>query len=470
MLKEVVHDFKALYKTEIGKKFPDEPLEQIREAIGAVFNSWFGAPATSYRNAEGLPHNWGTAVNIQTMVFGNMGERSGTGVAFTRNPATGEKKVWGEYLLNAQGEDVVAGIRTPKPIEELEEEMPKIWKEFLKISNRLERHYRDMQDMEFTIEREKLWMLQTRTGKRTAFAAVKIAVDMVNEGLLKKEDAILRVNPSQIDQFLHPRFDPKAVETAKNSGELLAWGLNASPGAASGIAIFDADTAAERGQSGEKVILVRPETNPDDVHGMIEAQGILTQRGGMTCIAGESKILTDQGFMTAEEAFHWLELGNQLQILAYDSRTHHTIWRNITAAGQRISDVCTISVSQMGRAKNNTLRITPDHKMITIQQRNLSKKSLEMCLSDGDLICIIKSAPAISDPLVSEPSLAYSTGAILTDGYVNLKPTNGSVTFTQKRTPEKERFIKAVNNNFNDSDILFLTPEIIKASESFKEE
>ncbi len=306
MLKDVVHDFKALYKAELGKKFPDEPLEQIREAIGAVFNSWFGAPATAYRNAEGIPHDWGTAVNIQTMVFGNMGERSGTGVAFTRNPATGEKIVWGEYLLNAQGEDVVAGIRTPHPISELEDDMPKIWKEFIKISDRLERHYRDMQDLEFTIEREKLWMLQTRTGKRTAFAAVKIAVDMVNEGLIKKKDAILRVNPIQIDQFLHPRFDPEAVEKAKNKGNLLAWGLNASPGAATGHAIFDADTAAERGQAGEKVILVRPETNPDDVHGMIESQGILTQRGGMTshaavvargwgkaCVAGCETIAID---------------------------------------------------------------------------------------------------------------------------------------------------------------------------------
>ena len=185
-------------------------------------------------------------MNVQTMVFGNMGERSGTGVTFTRNPATGEKVVWGEYLLNAQGEDVVAGIRTPQPIANLEKDMPKIWKEFLKISGRLERHYRDMQDLEFTIEREKLWMLQTRTGKRTAFAAVKIAVDMVNEGLIKKNEAILRVNPAQIDQFLHPRFDPKAVEKAKSKGNLIAQGLNASPGAATGIAIFDADTAAER--------------------------------------------------------------------------------------------------------------------------------------------------------------------------------------------------------------------------------
>ncbi len=282
LLKAVVKDFKALYEAELGEKFPDDPLEQIRQAIAAVFNSWFGAPATTYRKAEGIPEDWGTAVNIQTMVFGNMGETSGTGVAFTRNPATGEKAVWGEYLLNAQGEDVVAGIRTPKPISQLQDEMPAVYEEFIKISDRLERHYHDMQDMEFTIERQKLWMLQTRTGKRTALAAVKIAVDMVKEGLISKEEALLRVNPNQIDQFLHPRFDPVEVEKAKFDGRLLATGLNASPGAATGIAIFDADKAEERGKGGETVILVRPETNPDDVHGMIESQGILTQRGGMT--------------------------------------------------------------------------------------------------------------------------------------------------------------------------------------------
>lgn len=282
MLKDVVKDFKALYKKELGEDFPDDPYKQLREAIAAVFGSWFGAPATSYRNAEGLPHDWGTGVNVQTVVFGNMGEDSGTGVAFTRNPATGEKKVYGEYLLNAQGEDVVAGIRTPHPIADMAKDMPEQYEEFLKICGQLERHYRDVQDMEFTIERGKLWMLQTRTGKRTAAAAVKIAVDMVNEGLINKEEALMRVAPAQVDQFLHPRFDPQAVQQAKDAGKLLAVGLNASPGAASGMAIFDADTAEERGKAGEAVILVRPETNPDDVHGMVQAQGILTQHGGMT--------------------------------------------------------------------------------------------------------------------------------------------------------------------------------------------
>jgi pyruvate,orthophosphate dikinase len=282
MLKDIVKDFKALYKKELGEDFPDDPYEQMRQAIGAVFGSWFGAPATSYRNAEGLSHDWGTGVNVQTVVFGNMGWDSGSGVAFTRNPSTGEEKLYGEYLPNAQGEDVVAGIRTPHPIADMGKEWPQVYQQFREISELLEKHYRDVQDVEFTVERGKLWMLQTRTGKRTAAAAVKIAVDMVNEGLITKEEAVMRVTPRQVDQFLHPRFDPKAVQQAKDKGKLLAVGLNASPGAASGRAIFDSDRAEEQGKAGEAVILVRPETNPDDVHGMVQAQGILTQHGGMT--------------------------------------------------------------------------------------------------------------------------------------------------------------------------------------------
>ena len=282
MLKDVVKDFKALYKKELGEAFPDDPYEQMRQAIAAVFDSWFGAPATSYRNAEGIAHDWGTAVNVVTMVFGNMGKDSGTGVAFTRNPATGEDEVYGEYLLNAQGEDVVAGIRTPNPIANMAEDMPEQHGEFLRICDLLEKHYRDVQDVEFTVERGKLWMLQTRTGKRTAAAAAKIAVDMVNEGLITKQEALMRVTPEQVNQFLHPRFDPDELEKARKAGKRLATGLNASPGAATGAAIFDADTAAERGKAGEAVILVRPETNPDDIHGMEQARGVLTQHGGMT--------------------------------------------------------------------------------------------------------------------------------------------------------------------------------------------
>ena len=282
MLQEVTADFKALYKEELGEEFPDDPYDQLRQAIAAVFSSWFGAPAVSYRNAEGIPHDWGTAVNVQTMVFGNMGWDSGSGVAFTRSPSTGEKVVYGEYLLNAQGEDVVAGIRTPYPVADMEERLPENYQQFLEICDLLEHHYRDVQDVEFTVERGKLWMLQTRTGKRTAAAAVKIAVDLVDEGLITKEEALMRVTPTQVNQFLHPRFDPAAIQEAKDRGDLLAEGLNASPGAATGIAIFDADQAEERSEAGEAVILVRPETNPDDVHGMEKANGVLTQHGGMT--------------------------------------------------------------------------------------------------------------------------------------------------------------------------------------------
>jgi pyruvate,orthophosphate dikinase len=282
MLKSICEDFKARYKKELGEEFPDDPYDQLYQATAAVFDSWFGAPAEAYRKKEGFPHDWGTAVNVVTMVFGNMGSDSGTGVAFTRNPATGEKVLYGEYLLNAQGEDVVAGIRTPKQIADMAKDLPSQFEEFVAITHRLENHYRDVQDMEFTIERGKLWMLQTRAGKRTARAAVKIAVDMVSEGLITREEALLRVTPTQVNQLLHPQFDPASIAEAKESGRLLAKGLNASPGAATGMTTFDADKAAALGGLGKKVILVRPETNPEDVHGMEKAQGVLTQHGGMT--------------------------------------------------------------------------------------------------------------------------------------------------------------------------------------------
>ncbi|MGB9681520.1 MAG: pyruvate, phosphate dikinase [bacterium] len=275
-LKEIVSIFKEIVKKETGKDFPTEPLEQLRLAIGAVFSSWNNKRAIDYRNYNKIPHNLGTAVNIVTMVFGNMGFDSGTGVAFTRDPATGEKKFFGEFLFNAQGEDVVAGIRTPLKVEELKEKMPEIYNQLVDIAQRLERYYRDMQDIEFTVERGKLWMLQTRSGKRTAQAAVKVAVDMAEEGIISKEEAVLRVEPSQIDQLLHRQIDPSAKVT------VIAKGLNASPGAATGKAVFDADKAKEWAANGERVILVRPETNPDDVGGMLVSAGILTARGGAT--------------------------------------------------------------------------------------------------------------------------------------------------------------------------------------------
>jgi len=282
MLESIVKEYKQLYLEKVGEEFPEDPYEQLRQAIGAVFDSWYGKRAVDYRNYNKIPHDWGTAVNIVTMVFGNMGEDSGTGVAFTRRPDTGESVMYGEYLSNAQGEDVVAGIRTPMQISELEQIMPEVYGQFSKVAAMLESHYRDMQDMEFTVERGKLWMLQTRTGKRTAQSAVKIAVDMVAEGLISKEEALRRVTPEQVGQLLHPFFDPKDKGKARADGRFLAKGLNASPGAGTGVAALDADTAEEWAKAGRDVILVRPETSPDDVHGMLPANGILTQRGGAT--------------------------------------------------------------------------------------------------------------------------------------------------------------------------------------------
>jgi len=270
--------FKAIIKEDVGVDFPEDPFEQLRAAIAAVFRSWNGRRAVDYRRVNKIPDNLGTAVNVQAMVFGNMGNDSATGVAFTRNPSTGDPEIFGEYLVNAQGEDVVAGIRTPQPISKLAQEMPEVYAQFHEIAKQLERHYKDMQDVEFTIERGKLWMLQTRTGKRTGAAAVKIAVVMVREGLIDKATAVQRVDPHALDQLLHPMIDP----AARKDAQPLTVGLPASPGAASGKAVFDPDEAEELAKTGEKVILVRIETAPEDFHGMVAAQAILTARGGMT--------------------------------------------------------------------------------------------------------------------------------------------------------------------------------------------
>jgi pyruvate, orthophosphate dikinase len=281
-LAALVDEFKAIVKKETGKPFPTEPHDQLRLAVEAVFGSWFGQRAKDYRKQFKISDDLGTACSVVTMVFGNMGDDSGTGVAFTRDPNTGEKTLYGEYLTNAQGEDVVAGIRTPAKIAQMKRDMPKAYGEFEKIAQRLEKHYRDAQDLEFTIERGKLYMLQTRSAKRTARAAVKMATDMVKEKLITKDEAIQRVDPLQVEQLLVPGFDEKAVERARKEGRYLAKGLNASPGAATGRAVFDADRAvALKGQK-QLVVLVRPETSPDDFHGMIAATGILTARGGST--------------------------------------------------------------------------------------------------------------------------------------------------------------------------------------------
>jgi pyruvate,orthophosphate dikinase len=282
-LREITAEFKAIVKARARRAFPDEPLEQLRLATEAVFRSWNGKRAIDYRNAAGIPHDLGTAVNIQTMVFGNMGAGSGTGVLTTRNVTTGEAHLEGDWLTNAQGEDVVAGTRATRRIAELKGEMPRIHAELARHCRVLEKHFREVQDVEFTIERGKLWMLQTRDAKRTAQAAVRIAVDLAGERLITREEAVLRVSPDHVDAFLHPQFDPKEKAAAKKRGDLLASGLNVSPGAASGVLVFDADTAERWGAKEKKaVIMVRPETKPDDVHGMLAARGILTSRGGRT--------------------------------------------------------------------------------------------------------------------------------------------------------------------------------------------
>ena len=275
-LQELVAEYKEIIKSSAGELFPSEPFEQLRGAIDAVFRSWNTPRAIRYRQINHIPHDWGTAVNVQTMVFGNMGDNSGTGVAFTRDPATGENVFYGEYLMNAQGEDVVAGIRTPHPIADLAEEMPEVYQELVDIYKKLENHYREMQDVEFTIQEGKLWMLQTRAGKRTAAAAVRMAVEMVEEGLIDKQTAVLRVDPAQLDQLLHPMIDPDVKY------EAIATGLPASPGAAAGRIVFTAEEAEVWAERGETVILVRNETSPEDIGGMDVAEGILTARGGMT--------------------------------------------------------------------------------------------------------------------------------------------------------------------------------------------
>ena len=302
-LKEVIRRFKEIYKEKMGEEFPQEPRVQLMEAVKAVFRSWDNERAIVYRRMNDIPGDWGTAVNVQSMVFGNMGNTSGTGVAFTRNPSTGAKGIYGEYLINAQGEDVVAGIRTPQPITRLEEDLPECYEEFLKIANRLEEHYRDMQDMEFTIEDGKLYFLQTRNGKRTAQSALQIACDLVDEGMITPQEAVSRIEAKSLDQLLHPAFDPDALK----KGTVMGQALPASPGAAAGKIYFTAEEAKEAHEVGERVILVRLETSPEDIEGMHAAEGILTVRGGMTshaavvargmgtaCISGCGDIVIDE--------------------------------------------------------------------------------------------------------------------------------------------------------------------------------
>ncbi|MGQ0703757.1 MAG: pyruvate, phosphate dikinase, partial [Gemmatimonadales bacterium] len=326
-LQALVAEYQALIKRESGKTFPENPEDQLWGAIAAVFESWNTQRARDYRKLHDIPDRLGTAVNVVAMVFGNLGEDSGTGVAFTRDPSTGEKTLYGEYLLNAQGEDVVSGARTPEPIAKLTERLPEAYAELERVARTLERHFRDVQDLEFTIERGKLYMLQTRSAKRTARAAVRIAVEMVREGIIDRKEAVKRVEPVHVDQLLLPRFDEKAVEKARKEGRYLGKGLNASPGAATGRAGFEAARAGELRGQGQPVLLVRPETSPDDFHGMVAAAGILTSRGGSTshaavvarglglpCVVGMGELSVDIAKRTMQVGGKTLKEGGMISI------------------------------------------------------------------------------------------------------------------------------------------------------------
>ena len=387
-LKELVVKFKDLYKKEMKKDFPQDPKEQLVEAITAVFRSWDNPRAIVYRRLNDIPGEWGTAVNVQEMVFGNKGDTSGTGVAFSRNPATGEKGIYGEYLMNAQGEDVVAGIRTPLSITKLNEQNPALYKQFINIVNKLENHYKDMQDMEFTIEEGKLFFLQTRNGKRTAQAALKIAVDLVSEGMLSKEEAILKVEPKQLDSLLHPTFEATSLKNTK----AIAKGLPASPGAACGKVAFTAEEAKERAEKGEKVVLVRLETSPEDIEGMIAAQGILTVRGGMTshaavvargmgtcCVAGCGELKVDEEKRT-------LEVGGKVytdkDYISIDGSTGNIYGEAIKTVTPEISGYFATFMSWADEIRKLQVRTNADTPRDTKQAVEFGAEGIGLCRTE----------------------------------------------------------------------------------------
>jgi len=396
-LHQLVTDFKASYRENLGEDFPDDPQEQLWGAIGAVFGSWMNPRAVTYRKLHDIPADWGTAVNVQGMVFGNMGDDCATGVAFTRDPATGENYFYGEYLVNAQGEDVVAGIRTPQPINRdkhkdgdlpsMEEVMPESYAQLVEIRSILEQHYKDMQDIEFTIEKNKLYMLQTRTGKRTAHAAIRIAVDMVKEDLISEKDAVLRVDPEQLDQLLHPSLDPKAEK------QILAKGLPASPGAASGQVVFNADEAEEQTRLKKKVILVRVETSPEDIHGMHAAQGILTARGGMTshaavvargmgkcCVSGcgDIKIDYEKQQLTTKSG-HIIKRGDQLTL---DGSTGEVILGEVPKIEPEVSGDFATLMSWVDQFKKLKVRTNADTPRDSKVARDFGAEGIGLCRTE----------------------------------------------------------------------------------------
>ncbi|MCI2777901.1 pyruvate, phosphate dikinase [Clostridium perfringens] len=387
-LKDLVVKFKALYKKEKGEDFPSNPKEQLIEAVTAVFRSWNNPRAIVYRRLNDIPGEWGTAVNVQEMVFGNKGETSGTGVAFSRNPANGDNELYGEYLMNAQGEDVVAGIRTPEPISHLEAQNPEIYKQFTDIVNTLEKHYRDMQDMEFTIEDGKLYFLQTRNGKRTAQAALKIAVDLVEEGMLTKEEAILKVEPKQLDTLLHPAFASDGLKEAK----IVAKGLPASPGAACGKIAFTAEEAKERKANGEKVVLVRLETSPEDIEGMIAAEGILTVRGGMTshaavvargmgtcCVAGCGELKVNEEARTLEVNGQVLNFDDYISI---DGSTGHIYAEQVKTVSPEITGHFATFMGWADEIRKLKVRTNADTPRDTRQAVEFGAEGIGLCRTE----------------------------------------------------------------------------------------
>jgi pyruvate,orthophosphate dikinase len=392
-LKELVTEYKGIVRREAAKEFPSDPYAQLRLSIEAVFSSWNNKRAIDYRNNQGIAHDLGTAVNVQTMVFGNAGNDSGTGVAFTRDPSTGEKKLYGEYLLNAQGEDVVAGIRTPSKISTLERDAPQVYQQFVTIADQMEQHYRDVQDLEFTIEHGKLYMLQTRSAKRTAAAAVKSAVDMVNEGLITRKEAIQRIEPAAINQLLLPQFDDADKAAAGKAGRLLTKGLNACPGAATGAAVFDADEAERRGKAGESVILVRQETSPDDVHGMLVAKGILTQRGGATshaavvarqlglpCVAGAGDLTVDvehKRFTTVDG-----KVINESDPISIDGSTGEVIAGNIKTLEPVLSEDFRTLLAWCDDVKRLGVWANGDYPRDAIRARDFGAKGIGLCRTE----------------------------------------------------------------------------------------
>ncbi|HEX7544335.1 MAG TPA: pyruvate, phosphate dikinase, partial [Candidatus Limnocylindrales bacterium] len=426
-LKALVAEYKVIVKKVTGRDFPTDPNEQLDLAIKAVFASWFGKRAYDYRNSQKIAHDLGTAVNIVTMVFGNMGNDSGTGVAFTRNTFDGTNELYGEYLVNAQGEDVVAGIRTPEPISQLKTEMPASYDEFLKIGQQLEKHYRDVQDLEFTIERGKLYMLQTRIAKRTAAAAVKIAVQMVDEGLITEAEAVARIEPAQVDQLLRDQFDPKIRKAAKT----IAKGLNASPGAAVGKAVFNADTAVEWVEKGEKVVLVRVETSPDDFHGMAVAQGILTARGGATshaavvarqigkpCVAGCAELVVDYSTNTATANGVTFKQGDAISV---DGSTGEVFIGAIPTVQARFEDQPELQTVLGYADKIRKLMIwtNADKPEEAAQARGYGAQGIGLCRTEhmfreGDRLEIVRGAILVAN-VATRANAKIAAGEALTD-------------------------------------------------------